>query len=356
MEAVKKKAKKTVLLIGLASFFPLFLILLLILSFVIFMGDSGGSTSTTLSTGQTIGVSEQVLRFKEPILSEMTRQSVGEEWLPLLLAIVMQESGGDSDNHSDIFQASESLGYGSPDMIDTATSIQAGVTAFKSRLEATRAIIGCEPSPTIEGDVRTILTLYNVPAYGTFLKTNYAGVWSQQATDDFYSNELPKYGVGAGDSHYSDHVLRYYSFETGESVLETTLTVGTGDGQVYFSAVMAEAVKYQGNPYAWGGSSPLQGFDCSGLVQWCYGKAGIALTRTSQSQWGTDVVEVSKEEAQAGDLVFFEGTNPAQSGMTHVGIYMGDNKMYNSQSSGIKIDDLNNWANYPTHFGRIKGN
>lgn len=350
---MKKKAKKRIILICIGFFVPVLLMILLVFSFVIFLGGSGEPPSISVSTGENVGLSENVLRFKEPIRSEMITQGVGEEWLPLLLALVMQESGGDSDKTPDIFQASESLGYRSPNMIDTETSIQAGIKAFKASLDSTRTLLGREPSPTAEGDVRTILTLYNVPAFGSFLKNNHAGVWSQEAAETFYTLELPKYGVGSGDSHYSDHVLQYYSFESGDNVLENTLLLG---GERYFSAVMAEALKYQGNSYVWGGDNPVKGFDCSGLVQWCYGKAGITLTRTSQSQWAVDVVEISKEDAKVGDLVFFEGTNPSQSGMTHVGIYIGDNKMFNAQSSGIKGDDLNNWAQYPTHFGRIKSN
>ena len=48
-------------------------------------------------------------------------------------------------------------------------------------------------------------------------------------------------------------------------------------------AIMNEALKYQGWKYVYGGSNPNTSFDCSGLVQWCYGKAGISLPRTATS-------------------------------------------------------------------------
>ena len=51
-------------------------------------------------------------------------------------------------------------------------------------------------------------------------------------------------------------------------------------------AVMNEALKYQGWKYVYGGSNPNTSFDCSGLTQWCYGKAGISLPRTAQAQAG----------------------------------------------------------------------
>ena len=50
-------------------------------------------------------------------------------------------------------------------------------------------------------------------------------------------------------------------------------------------AVMNEALKYQGWKYVYGGSNPNTSFDCSGLTQWCYGKAGISLPRTAQAQY-----------------------------------------------------------------------
>ena len=69
-------------------------------------------------------------------------------------------------------------------------------------------------------------------------------------------------------------------------------------------AIMDEALKYEGWRYVYGGASPTTSFDCSGLTQWTYGKAGINLPRTAQQQY--DVTQhIPLSEAQAGDLVFF---------------------------------------------------
>ena len=51
------------------------------------------------------------------------------------------------------------------------------------------------------------------------------------------------------------------------------------------NTVLAEAYKYQGWKYVWGGSSPQTSFDCSGLTQWCFGQAGVSLPRTAQEQY-----------------------------------------------------------------------
>ena len=64
------------------------------------------------------------------------------------------------------------------------------------------------------------------------------------------------------------------------------LTVPQVSGELA-QKVMNEALKYQGWKYVYGGSNPNTSFDCSGLVQWCYGKAGISLPRTAQAQYAT---------------------------------------------------------------------
>lgn len=85
--------------------------------------------------------------------------------------------------------------------------------------------------------------------------------------------------------------------------------------------IMDEALKYQGFPYTFGGSSPSTSFDCSGLVQWCYTKVGITLPRTAQMQYNV-TQHLSLSEAKAGDLVFFHSTYATSDYVTHIGIYV----------------------------------
>lgn len=98
--------------------------------------------------------------------------------------------------------------------------------------------------------------------------------------------------------------------------------------------ILTEAQKYLGIPYVWGGTTP-SGFDCSGLVQYVYAKAGVSLPRVSQSQQNVGVT-VPYEYAKPGDLVFFG--YPAY----HVGIYMGNGQMLHAPQTGdvIKISPL----------------
>lgn len=103
------------------------------------------------------------------------------------------------------------------------------------------------------------------------------------------------------------------------------------------------AKQYLGVPYVWGGSSP-NGFDCSGFVQYVARECGYTIGRTCRQQWEYGV-EVSKDELQPGDLVFFQNTYKA--GISHIGIYVGDGQFIHSSSNGgVVYSDLN--SNYYT--------
>ena len=111
------------------------------------------------------------------------------------------------------------------------------------------------------------------------------------------------------------------------------------------SAIVATAKQYLGVPYVWGGSTP-KGFDCSGLVQYVYAKHGISLPRTSKQQW-TAGTAISKASLQPGDLVFF--ANTYTSGVSHLGIYIGNGQFIHSSSSkGVIISELSNpyWSSH----------
>lgn len=104
--------------------------------------------------------------------------------------------------------------------------------------------------------------------------------------------------------------------------------------------VIAASKALLGTPYVWGGESPSEGgFDCSGLTQYVFKKAGYNLNRISsdQAKQGTSV---SRSNLQPGDLVFysFQGNGS----INHVGIYIGGGKMIHSPKPGdtVKTTDM----------------
>lgn len=102
------------------------------------------------------------------------------------------------------------------------------------------------------------------------------------------------------------------------------------------SAIIATAKKYIGVPYLWGGTTP-NGFDCSGYVQYVFKAHGISLPRVSRDQY-TAGYSVSRSNLKPGDLVFF---NTSGSGVSHLGIYLGDNQfIHASTSKGVTISLL----------------
>jgi len=102
--------------------------------------------------------------------------------------------------------------------------------------------------------------------------------------------------------------------------------------------LVATAKQYIGVPYVWGGTT-TQGFDCSGFTQKVFADLGYQINRTSAAQYAQGT-PVSKANLQVGDLVFF---NTSGNGVSHVGIYIGNNQFINSSSSkGVSIASLDN--------------
>jgi hypothetical protein len=116
--------------------------------------------------------------------------------------------------------------------------------------------------------------------------------------------------------------------------------VGSGAAGPRATAAVAEARKYLGTPYQWGGSTPKTGFDCSGLVQWAYARAGIQIPRTSEQQiLASNGRPVDRRHLIPGDLVFFRDSS---GDVHHVGISLGGDKFINAPHTGdvVKIASL----------------
>lgn len=111
------------------------------------------------------------------------------------------------------------------------------------------------------------------------------------------------------------------------------------------ASIVATAKTCLGVPYKWGGQS-MKGFDCSGLIQYVYGKHGITLGRTCKKQYAAGT-PISKSALQPGDLVFFQNTYT--SGLSHAGIYIGNGQFIHASSDGVMTSSLSN-SYWKSHY------
>lgn len=120
-----------------------------------------------------------------------------------------------------------------------------------------------------------------------------------------------------------------------------------------FAAMLAEAEKYLGFPYVWGGSSPSTSFDCSGFVSWVINHSGWDVGRLGAQGLCDICTPVSAANARPGDLIFFKGTYDTP-GVSHCGIYVGNSMMIHC-GSPISYANINSsyWQSHFYTFGRL---
>lgn len=120
-----------------------------------------------------------------------------------------------------------------------------------------------------------------------------------------------------------------------------------------FAAIIKEAKKYLGYPYVWGGSSPSTSFDCSGFVSWVINHSGWDVGRLGAQGLCNICTPVPSANVKPGDLVFFTGTYDTP-GVSHVGIYVGNNMMIHC-GDPISYANLNSnyWQSHFYRYGRL---
>lgn len=289
---------KTLVIGGSGLFLMVFSLLLFV---AILFSDEQDSGISNIHYGG-VNVSAEVLAHK-PMVEKYAKEYGVEEYVNILLAIIQVESGGTAE---DVMQSSESLGL-PPNSLSTEESIKQGVKYFSELLAS---------SERLSVDLESVIQSYN---------------------------------YGGGFLGYVANRGNKYTFELAQSFSKEY----SGGEKVSYPNPIAIPIN-GGWRYVYGGASPTTSFDCSGLTQWTYGKAGINLPRTAQQQY--DVTQhIPLSEAQAGDLVFFHSTYNAGSYITHVGIYLGNNRMFHA-GGPIGYADLTSpyWQQHLVGAGRIK--
>lgn len=109
-------------------------------------------------------------------------------------------------------------------------------------------------------------------------------------------------------------------------------------------SVLQRAFSLLGTPYRWGGSSPENGFDCSGLVGYVFRTIGIDLPRVSRAMAHEGTQVANRDALAEGDLVFFG----KRGRIDHVGIYIGSGNFLHAPRTGrdVTVSSLTNgyWA------------
>jgi murein DD-endopeptidase len=105
--------------------------------------------------------------------------------------------------------------------------------------------------------------------------------------------------------------------------------------------IAAFALEAVGVPYRWGGASPEQGFDCSGLVHWSYARLDIEVPHSSYALH-EEGRPVNRSRLEPGDVLFF-------SGLGHVGLYVGRGRMVHAPHSGRRVEVVRLSG---THYGK----
>lgn len=185
-----------------------------------------------------------------------------------------------------------------------------GLAQVQARISAIQAQISSVSSPT----------------------TSTAAAWSAEAARAGLTGAAPTANATAASAK--------------ASAIAATGTPTSGDA----TGVIAKAREYLGVPYLWGGTDPSKGLDCSGFTQLVYKSLGVDLPRVSSQQATAGRAVASLDQAQPGDLLFFD-YSPNRPGIDHVGIYAGDGQMIAAPQPGevVKMQS----AGQPTAIRRV---
>lgn len=286
----------------------------------------GGKASANYSGNWlpgTASVPAVVLRY-EPIVRKYLAMVGLEEHTQLLLAMIMQESGG---KLLDVMQSSESIGKPRNYITDPELSIKVGVDHFSTVYKAAG------------GDVEIALQAYNYGLGYVKYALNAGGYSKENALGFSLMMREISGSKGYGDPNYVDNVMRYYN-------ATSTVIKVPNDGQIFdVQEVLDVMTKYLGHPYLFGGRDPFgKGIDCSGLIEFAFGQIGVDLSGSTRNQYDK-TVEIRAEDARPGDFVFW---STYKAGPSHIGMYLGDGKFINSGSTyGVSIDTMHRWRKIP---------
>ncbi|MFJ7936433.1 C40 family peptidase [Sporosarcina sp. NPDC096371] len=196
----------------------------------------------------------------------------------------------------------------------------------------------------IAGSLAFGITTTNAEA-STHTVQNGESLWDISKSTNVSITNLKKWNDLKSDTIYPKQVLQT-STKTSNS---TSANKSTAKPSTASKSIVNQAMKLTGIPYVFGGTT-INGFDCSGFVQYAFKKSGKNISRTTLSQFAQSKKVTSP---QPGDLVFFQNTY--RKGISHVGIYIGDNKFVHAGGKKSQVTSLSNsyWKSKFHSFKRL---
>ena len=173
--------------------------------------------------------------------------------------------------------------------------------------------------------------------------------WNGLTTDNIYIGQALKLTPVAIESD-KDEI--HTNLPTYEDALSQVIAKNpTVNGQSIYNKTISVANTLLGTPYLYGGNSPL-GLDCSGFIYYAFNQGGLKIARDSSEGYFYGKTTKVKNPV-AGDLVFFENTYKA--GISHMGIYIGNNKFIHAGTVGVEVSDVTNsyWSSRLVDYKRF---
>lgn len=287
-------------------------------------------------------LSDNTISYTQDVKDAAVNEQI-EDYVNYLLAIMEVESHGIG---TDVMQSSESAGLPPNSFKTPQESIAQGAKYFASCVMK---------ASEKECDINTAIQAYNfgtgfidyVAENGKVYTLDLAIAFAEEKSGGKqvdYKNQIAiDYNGGwryaYGNMFYVQLVNQYiYNYKN------TTV-----------QKIVDEAMKYSGWDYISGGSTPDDGgFDCSGLVQYVYGQAGIDLPRLEKEQFEV-CEEIEADKAEPGDLIFYKNeTSDGEIG--HVAIYLGNGKVFEAGDPVGIYSATDEWhKTNQLHVGRVKG-
>lgn len=365
---------------ALLSMLPVIMALILIMA----VAGAGSQATTEDSAGYSTITGNQNLspnceRYRS-IVEKYANQYGLSAFVDVIMAVMMQESGGDSERYPDIMQSSEYAGWARNTIKDPETSIDYGVQAIRDALQ----VAGCT-SPTQIDLLKLALQGYNFGSgYVSWALSNYGGYSKENALE--FSNMMA--GIMGwnlyGDPLYVDHVLQYLTFDlsasgdysggfTSEGIdpdvvkqLEI-LMENWPDMDEKRGAVISKGATLIGKTsYAHNGAGSRTGADtpayedCSSFVAWAFQKCGftdVPYASVTGDFLSDPFYSISQDELMPGDIGLKNSIYAGND--NHVGIYVGRDQNGNQMwlhcssygNSGPRIDYYSNFRIYYRYKG-----